>query len=94
MDLYWNHSVEQQAFGRVFRLGQEKETHFVRLAIENSIDERILEMQLRKMKDIDTALQGKADKKKLSLKEVAELFGISKGNVEDGSEEDNGSGNC
>lgn len=78
VDLYWNHFVEQQAFGRVLRLGQEKETYFVRLATNNTIDERILAMQKRKMKGIDAALQddGKVTKS-LKLEEVAEFFGIT-----------------
>lgn len=78
VDLYWNHSVEQQAFGRVLRLGQEKETYFVRLVTDDTIDERILAMQERKMKGIEAALQddGRVTKS-LSLEEVAELFGIT-----------------
>lgn len=84
VDLYWNHSVEQQAFGRVFRFGQEKETHFVRLAVKDSIDERILKMQLRKMKAIDKALQDTGDVGPgLSLEEVAELFGITDDELDD-----------
>lgn len=42
LDLWWNHAVEQQAFGRVFRMGQDKETHFVRLVVSNTIDQRLL----------------------------------------------------
>lgn len=84
VDLYWNHSVEQQAFGRVLRLGQEKETHFVRLAIDNSIDERIIKMQLRKMKNVDLALQDRGTvTSRPSLEEVAELFGITDHDMED-----------
>ena len=78
VDLYWNHSVEQQAFGRVLRLGQEKETYFVRLATEDTIDERILVMQKRKMKRIDAALQDDGNvTRSLTMEEVAELFGIT-----------------
>ena len=89
VDLYWNHSVEQQAFGRVLRLGQKKEMHFLSLAITNSIDDRMLEMQFRKMKDIDTALQDTGSvTKSLTMKEVAELFGITISDMEDEPEGD------
>jgi len=40
-DMWWNSAVEQQAFCRVFRIGQQKETYFIRVMVENSIDERI-----------------------------------------------------
>ncbi|RYO92657.1 hypothetical protein DL766_008782 [Monosporascus sp. MC13-8B] len=91
VDLYWNHSIEQQAFGRVFRIGQKKETHFVRLAVNDTIDQRILRMQLRKMREIDKALQDTCEVTKgLNLADVAELFGLTEDDEDDqaGIEED------
>ncbi|RYP59595.1 hypothetical protein DL769_008460 [Monosporascus sp. CRB-8-3] len=91
VDLYWNHSIEQQAFGRVFRIGQKKETHFVRLAVNDTIDQRILRLQLRKMRKIDKALQDTGEVTGgLSLAEVAELFGLTEDDEDDeaGIEED------
>ncbi|EHK98685.1 putative DNA repair protein RAD5 [Glarea lozoyensis 74030] len=35
LDLWWNHAVEQQAFGRIFRIGQEKNTVMTRLVVRN-----------------------------------------------------------
>ncbi|RYP51211.1 hypothetical protein DL768_003417 [Monosporascus sp. mg162] len=84
VDLYWNHSIEQQAFGRVFRIGQKKEMHFVRLAVNDTIDQRILRMQLRKMRKIDKALQDTGEVTEgLSLAEVAELFGLTEDDEDD-----------
>ncbi|RYP91934.1 hypothetical protein DL770_001908 [Monosporascus sp. CRB-9-2] len=91
VDLYWNHSIEQQAFGRVFRIGQKKEMHFVRLAVNDTIAQRILRMQLRKMRKIDKALQDTGEVTEgLSLAEVAELFGLTEEDEGDqaGIEED------
>lgn len=45
VDLWWNHSVEQQAFGRVFRIGQKKETYLTRLVVKNTVDVRMLDSE-------------------------------------------------
>ncbi|RYP62643.1 hypothetical protein DL771_009636 [Monosporascus sp. 5C6A] len=84
VDLYWNHSMEQQAFGRVLRIGQKKEMYFVRLAVNDTIDQRILRLQLRKMRKIDKALQDTGEVTGgLSLAEVAELFGLTEDDEDD-----------
>ena len=33
---------DNQAFGRVFRIGQDKETHFVKMVVQETVDERLL----------------------------------------------------
>lgn len=38
IDSWWNSAVEMQAFCRVFRIGQQKETRMARFVIKNSID--------------------------------------------------------
>lgn len=70
-------SVEQQAFGRVFRIGQHKETYVSRFVIKNSVDGRLLSMQADKIRTIDRAMQD-ADAEvvqPLSLADLASLFG-------------------
>jgi SNF2 family DNA or RNA helicase len=57
VDPWWNLCAEKQAFCRVFRMGQKKETHLVRIMTTSEIDERIDEMQIRKSEQIDRALQ-------------------------------------
>lgn len=47
-DLWYNSSVEEQAFGRVNRIGQQKETHCVRFIAEGTIDEAMDELQQTK----------------------------------------------
>ena len=76
VDLWWNSSVEQQAFCRVFRIGQELETHIQRFVVQNSVDERMVQMQDRKSLVIDRALgdDGQA-KETTSVNELMKLFG-------------------
>jgi hypothetical protein len=68
--------VEQQAFGRIFRIGQEKETHFARLVARKTVDMRMLHLQAYKIKQVDEAMQdtGKVTQP-LSLLELVSLFG-------------------
>jgi SNF2 family DNA or RNA helicase len=33
---------DNQAFGRVFRIGQDKQTHFVKMVVEDTVDARLL----------------------------------------------------
>jgi hypothetical protein len=72
LDLWWNHAVEQQAFGRIFRLGQLKETYMTRIAVRDTIDMRFLTVQLHKLKCIDNAM---VERKKLVYLELVRLFG-------------------
>ncbi|KAI8272358.1 hypothetical protein K4K60_012907, partial [Colletotrichum sp. SAR11_57] len=76
MELWWNHAVEQQAFARVFRMGQTKETHFLRFIVNTDIEQRMLGMQVDKILAIDAALQdGGPRTPKLSVEDIASLLG-------------------
>ncbi|KAL0930330.1 SNF2 family domain-containing protein [Colletotrichum truncatum] len=76
MELWWNHAVEQQAFSRVFRISQAKETHFVRFIVDTPIEKRMLSMQVRKILRIDAALQDEGVRiPKVGLEDIAELLG-------------------
>ncbi|KFY34561.1 hypothetical protein V494_06643 [Pseudogymnoascus sp. VKM F-4513 (FW-928)] len=76
IDPWWNHSVEQQAYGRIFRIGQQKETHVTRLVVKNTVDMRILEMQKEKMRVIEGAMiRAGKPLSPLSIEEMASLFG-------------------
>ncbi|WMV38366.1 hypothetical protein MTR67_031751 [Solanum verrucosum] len=48
MDPWWNAAVERQAQDRIHRIGQYKPIRIVRFVIENTIEERILELQKKK----------------------------------------------
>ncbi|KAF5582047.1 DNA repair RAD5 [Fusarium pseudocircinatum] len=57
LDEWWNKAAEEQAFKRVYRTGQLKETHLVRIIAKDSIDERIIMLQDAKEEIIRAALQ-------------------------------------
>jgi SNF2 family DNA or RNA helicase len=57
IDPWWNKTAEQQAFGRVVRIGQEKVTHLVNIKTKEPIDYRIYSLQEKKAKDVDRTLQ-------------------------------------
>ncbi|KAF6822526.1 SNF2 family domain-containing protein [Colletotrichum plurivorum] len=76
MELWWNHAIEQQAFGRVFRIEQTKETHFLRFIVHTPIEERMLSMQVDKLLAIDEALQDDGTRApKFSVEDIASLLG-------------------
>jgi hypothetical protein len=87
----WNHAVEQQAFGRIFRIGQKKETYMTRIIVKNTVDMRLLSMQLHKLRACDRAVDGSGEgaasggeRPSLSLRELASLFGFLR-TAEDGT---------
>ena len=75
VDLWWNSSVEQQAFCRVFRIGQSSETFITRLVVKNSVDEKLQTLQDSKREAIDAAIDDAKMLDQLSLTELMRLFG-------------------
>jgi SNF2 family DNA or RNA helicase len=49
LDCWWNPAVEQQAIDRVHRIGQTRTVRVKRFVVEDSVEERILEMQQQKL---------------------------------------------
>lgn len=49
MDIHWNPALEQQAMDRIYRVGQKKECFIYRFLCENTIEERIEEIQHHKI---------------------------------------------
>jgi hypothetical protein len=69
--------MEAQAFGRVHRIGQEKETYFAKVVVLDSVDQRLLSMQEAKDKRISGILkEGASDRPVPELKEMIALFGV------------------
>lgn len=75
VDLWWNSSVEQQAFCRVFRIGQDSETFITRLIVKNTVDEKLQNMQDKKDVAINGAIDNPSILEKRSLPELMQLFG-------------------
>ncbi len=62
IDPWWNRASEQQAFCRVFRIGQQDETFMSRMCVRNTVDERIIEMQTEKQREIDQVMEDRGKK--------------------------------
>ncbi|KAF1992922.1 hypothetical protein P154DRAFT_451550 [Amniculicola lignicola CBS 123094] len=76
IDPWWNSYTEQQAFCRVFRIGQTDTTFMSRFCVRNTVDQRIMEMQERKQEEIDEIMNDDGAKfKKLDDKDLLRLFG-------------------
>ncbi|KAB2573725.1 SNF2-related protein [Lasiodiplodia theobromae] len=76
IDPWWNSAIEQQAFCRVFRIGQTEETSMTRFAVANSIDEKLIAMQDKKQKEIDRVMGDSGPQREnLSVSEMMRLFG-------------------
>ncbi len=68
--------MEQQAFGRVYRMGQQKETYFGRMMVKNTIDERLADLQLQKLQLIARTIKDHdSSKVTITAEEIASLLG-------------------
>jgi len=56
LDPWWNPAVEQQATDRAHRIGQDKPVVSYKLIAENTVEERILELQASKRELADAAI--------------------------------------
>jgi superfamily II DNA or RNA helicase len=56
MDPWWNPAVEEQATSRAHRIGQDQPVFVYKLVVEGSIEERMLELQTRKLALTDSVL--------------------------------------
>lgn len=68
--------MEDQAFGRVYRMGQKKETFMGRMVVWNTVDKRLANLQDRKLKLIGKMiLDHDSSRENLSMEEIAALLG-------------------
>lgn len=58
VDLWWNPALEEQAFDRAHRFGQTRDVNIFKLKIDNTVEDRILELQERKRMLTKAALAG------------------------------------
>ncbi|KAI5240671.1 hypothetical protein E4T43_05912 [Aureobasidium subglaciale] len=80
-DNYFNESTELQTRGRIYRIGQEKETTMVSLTVAGTVDDRIVEIKRRKITDIQKVI--KASNKERA-KALLAMFKKSKINDDEG----------
>ncbi|ORX53054.1 hypothetical protein DM01DRAFT_255647 [Hesseltinella vesiculosa] len=75
MDIWWNPALENQAIDRVHRIGQTKDVVVHRIFVNNTVEDRILELQKRKQGIADGALgEGTTKIARLGLQEMMFLF--------------------
>ncbi|NCC49782.1 MAG: DEAD/DEAH box helicase [Spartobacteria bacterium] len=68
-DPWWNPAAENQATDRAHRIGQNKHVFVYKLVAEDSVEERILQLQKRKADLADAILEKSAAKKSLTFSE-------------------------
>ncbi|KAI9743819.1 MAG: hypothetical protein M1818_002553 [Claussenomyces sp. TS43310] len=81
LDPFWNPYVEMQAVDRAHRIGQQKPVKVHRILVEKTVEDRIMELQERKRKLVDAALDEKASQGlgRLGQQELIFLFGADSG---------------
>lgn len=91
VDPYYNKAIEEQAFGRVKRIGQKKEMHLVRMIVNgNTVDRRVVEMQNRKKDEISDAMLEYDSKTAISRAEGYKLVGYTRDGDGDDDEDSEG----
>ena len=79
MDLWWNAAVEAQAWDRVHRIGQTRAVTVTRFVCEDSIEEKLLELQAAKAAIGSGALRklSAAEASKARVADLRALFEVS-----------------
>ncbi|CCD70774.1 Transcription termination factor 2 [Caenorhabditis elegans] len=78
VDLHWNPALEQQACDRIYRMGQKKEVFIHRLIVKGTIEQRVMDLQEKKLALAASVLEGTATRKlnKLTTADIRMLFGL------------------
>ena len=72
-DSWWAPAIEDQAVDRVHRLGQTRPTAIWRLVMENTVEERVLDIQAEKRKVVGKAFQEKSKGGKAKETRMADI---------------------
>jgi SNF2 family DNA or RNA helicase len=86
----WNPCIELQAIGRAYRKGQTQQVTCLRLVMNNTVEEKCIKIQERKMNIISEALMdesyskrlGSCDKE-LTLNDIKSVFSCRADETED-----------
>lgn len=79
LEPFWNPYVEKQAQDRVHRISQTRQVYVHRILVKGTVEDRIMELQEKKERMVETALDPNARKSvnKLSRTELGFLFGLN-----------------
>ncbi|KMK59715.1 SNF2 family helicase [Aspergillus fumigatus Z5] len=69
-----NEAVQQQAFCRLYRIGQEKVVEVVKIIVQNTIDDYILQLQTKKSVNINKAIGEEALQKRDKIIDLLKMF--------------------
>ena len=70
LDPWWNPAVEDQAMDRVHRLGQVRDVEVVRFAAKDTIEEKMMELQQRKLELAKAAFQKKTEEERRAMRKA------------------------
>lgn len=73
-DPWWNPFAEEQAIDRIYRIGQQKPVSVYKLISVNTLEERILDMQLSKQNEFDEIINDISEEKNIDLKKIVSLL--------------------
>jgi SNF2 family DNA or RNA helicase len=74
VDPWWNPAVENQAISRAHRIGQNKHVFGYRFITQNSIEEKIQQLQSRKSSLADKFINSNNPLQEITKEEIANLF--------------------
>lgn len=75
MDPWWNPAVENQAIDRAYRIGQDKNIFVYRFIMSNTVEEKIIDIQKKKLQISETLLPEDSELlKKLNREEILSLL--------------------
>ncbi|KAK2148703.1 hypothetical protein LSH36_486g00023 [Paralvinella palmiformis] len=79
IDMHWNPALEQQAFDRIYRVGQKRDVFIHRFICKNTVEEKILALQEKKLSLANNVLTGAAGAaNKLTLADLRMLFDLDR----------------
>lgn len=73
-DPWWNPFVEQQAIDRAYRIGQERAVSVYKLVAANTLEEKIIGMQMSKERDFDELINCLSADKNIDLDKIIGLL--------------------
>ncbi|PYI36731.1 hypothetical protein BP00DRAFT_385567 [Aspergillus indologenus CBS 114.80] len=74
VDLWWNDAVQDQAFCRVWRIGQTQKVEYKKIIVSETIDDYLLRLQLEKLASIDQTIGDEKLKSRDTMEELLNMF--------------------
>ena len=79
--MFRNPALEQQACDRIYRMGQTRDVHIHRFICKDTVEEKILQLQKKKLSLADNVLSGAGSSaNKLTLADLKMLFDLDQAN--------------